>query len=430
MSSETLLPDNTERTPQHRNTASVIEHSSPYFDAAHFEGLMAIYGRPLAGRKVELSPGSDERRTVVDFVRCSYLGLDNHPKIVAGAIEALEDYGTLHWSCARTRLNFSMMEDLEASLSDLFNARVITYSTVLAANMGALPIIASGQLTGGIKPVMAFDRFAHTTLAFHKAAVATETEVVTVGHNDMDALEELCRSRKAVAYICDGVYSMGGCSSIGRLLQLQQQYGLFLYIDDAHGISIFGANGEGFARSRIDGTLGNRTIIAASLGKGFGASGGLLMLGTARQEEIFRRYAVAHAFSASVNVAAIGAALASQALHRTRELAELQRTLQERVTLFDSLVETDQKGSELPIRTVELGNELIAIGAARYLLDQGFYTSAIFFPTVAKGRAGLRICVTAGHSPDDIKAVCAALRAVKKEASTHDSHLRSLNPRV
>ena len=393
-----------------RNTASLIEYAQTHFDAAHFQGLMAIYGRPLEDRAVALA--HDSGRRVVDFVRCSYLGLDNNPQIVAGAIEALKEYGALHWSCARTRLNFSILGDLEAGLAELFGARVITYTTVLAANMSALPLIASGHLTGGIKPVMVFDRLAHATLAYHKGTIAAETRVETIGHNDLAALETLCQTNDSVAFICDGVYSMGGSADIGQLRWLQERYGLFLYIDDAHGVSIFGKQGEGFARSQIDGPLAERTIIAASLGKGFGASGGLIMLGTARQEELFRRFAVAHAFSASLNVAAIGAALASQKLHRTNELGKLQQTLRERLALFDDLVRTEQRGSPLPIRTVEIGNELKAIAAARALLDRGFYTSAIFFPTVAKGRAGLRLCPTAGHSDDEIRALGGVLHDV------------------
>jgi 7-keto-8-aminopelargonate synthetase-like enzyme len=393
-----------------RNTASLIQYAQSHFDAAHFQGLMAIYGRPLENRAVALT--NDRGRRVVDFVRCSYLGLDNHPQVVAGAVDALKDYGALHWSCARTRLNFSILGDLEAALSELFDARVITYTTVLAANMSALPLIASGHLTGGVKPLMVFDRFAHATLAFHKGTIAAETRVETIAHNDLDALETLCRANESVAFVCDGVYSMGGSADIEDLRRLQDRYGLFLYIDDAHGVSIFGKHGEGFARSQMSGHLGERTIIAASLGKGFGASGGLIMLGTARQEELFRRFAVAHAFSASLNVAAIGAARASQQLHLTQELTELQQGLRSRIALFDSLVPTGQQGSPLPIRTVEIGDEMTAIEAARALLNRGFYTSAIFFPTVARGRAGLRLCPTAGHSEDDIRAVGTAIQDV------------------
>src|SRR3546814_9879214 len=88
------------------------------------------------------------------------------------------------------------------------------------------------------------------SLAYHKPVVAAETEVVTVDHNDLSALERLCEAKGCVAYICDGVYSMGGEAPLQALMRLQERYNLFLYIDDAHGISILGAQGEGFARGQ------------------------------------------------------------------------------------------------------------------------------------------------------------------------------------
>jgi 8-amino-7-oxononanoate synthase len=399
-----------------RNTASLINRSRAHFDAAQRRGLMNVHCRSAVGRTIEITRGANERRTVVDFVRCSYLGLDNHPAIVAGAIDAIQRYGSLHWSCARTRLNFGIIGDLEDQLSELFDARVITYSTVMVANMGALPIIASGHLTGDQKPLMVFDRIAHASLAFHKPVVAEDTAVETIAHNDLDALEALCRKNPCVAYICDGVYSMGGYAPIKELLWLQDKYGLFLYIDDAHGISLFGANGEGFARYQLPRELGDRTIIAASLGKGFGASGGMLMLGTAEQEFLFRSYSLPHAFSASPNVAAIGAALASAKIHASEELGQLQETLSKRIACFDERVETAQRGAPLPIRMIRVGDEFAGIDAAADLLDDGFYTSATFFPTVARGAASIRICLTAGHSIADLEKLCARLRVL--EAST------------
>jgi 8-amino-7-oxononanoate synthase len=392
-----------------RNTSSMIAKTRQHFDVAHERGLMAVHGISGEGRKVRISSPNFDDASVVDFVRCSYLGLDNHPSVVAGAVAAINRYGSLHWSCARTRLNFVGIRDLEGELSRLFDVRAITYSSVMVANMGALPLLASGTLTQGRKPTMIFDQNAHISLSFHKPVVAEETRVGTIAHNDLDALEQICRSQADVAYICDGVYSMGGHAQIGDLLWLQQKYGLFLYIDDAHGISLFGAHGEGFARSQMHGELGDRTIIAASLGKGFGASGGMLMLGTEEQENLFRRYAVAHAFSASPNLAAVGAAMASAALHETEELGELQQKLAARISQFDKRIITVQRGDRLPIRTLIVGDEFKAMEMCATLLDRGFYTSVIFFPTVARGQAGLRICPTATHTIGEIEALCEAI---------------------
>ncbi|MCK1679372.1 aminotransferase class I/II-fold pyridoxal phosphate-dependent enzyme [Bradyrhizobium sp. 147] len=390
-----------------RNTAYVINKSRPFFDAAHTAGLMAVQGRSTAGRAFALGTGPlDDRREIIDFVRCSYLGLDNHPMIVAGAIDAIEAHRSLHWSCARTRLNFDLLAELEANLSDMFRARVIAFSTVMLANLGTMPILASGVLTGDAKPVVAFDRHAHLSLAYHKPVVADETRVETIAHNDIDALESLCRKHPVVAYVCDGVYSMGGNAPIKELRELQERYNLFLYIDDAHGISIFGRQGEGFARTQFPDVLGDRTIIAASLAKGFGASGGMLMLGTAEQEALFRRYSIPYAFSVAPNLAAVGAALGACKIHRSPELGERQRQLGQRIKVFDGRIATIEQGSSLPIRMVSIGSEAKAVAVARELLDAGFYTSVIFFPTVAQGNAGIRVCLTADHDVGDIERLC------------------------
>jgi 7-keto-8-aminopelargonate synthetase-like enzyme len=77
-----------------------------------------------------------------------------------------------------------------------------------------------------------------------KAACADETQVMTVPHNDMEALEEICREHEAVAYICDSVYSTGGTvAPIRELMRLQAEYGLFLYFDEAHSTSVVGQTG-------------------------------------------------------------------------------------------------------------------------------------------------------------------------------------------
>ncbi|NRP76119.1 8-amino-7-oxononanoate synthase [Ensifer psoraleae] len=406
-------------TGRFRNTTYVINESRPYFDAAHANDLMAVQGRSTTGRTVILGNGPlDSRPEVIDYVRCSYLGLDNHPMVVAGAIEAIEAHRSLHWSCARTRLNFDLLAELEAILSKMFCARVLAFSSVMLANLGAMPILASGQLTGGRKPVVVFDRIAHISLAYHKPMVADETRVETIAHNDIDALDRLCRENPVVAYVCDGVYSMGGNAPIKELRQLQERYGLFLYIDDAHGISLFGRQGQGFARAQFPQVLGDRTIIAASLGKGFGASGGILMLGTAGQETLFRRYSIPHAFSAAANLASVGAALGSCKIHRSAELGQRQRRLGQRIELFDRRVTTAEQGNSLPIRMIAIGSEAKAIGIARQLLEGGFYTSVTFFPTVGQGKAGIRVCITADHEVSDIERLCD--RILEKVTDTTD----------
>lgn len=381
--------------------------SSPHIDGAHLARLMAVHENSMTGRTIAWAKGPlDSRPQAIDFVRCSYLGLDNHPVIVAGAIEAIEAQRSLHFSCARTQLSFDLLGELEETLSEMFRARVLTFSSGMLANLGAISILASGQLTDGRKPVVVFDGSVHVSLAYHKPVVAEETRVETIAHNDIDALERLCRENPVVAYVCDGVYSMGGYSPIKELRQLQERYGLFLYIDDAQGISIFGRQGEGFARSQFPQALGNKTIIAASLAKGFGASGGVLMFGAADHEALFRRCSIPYAFSVAPNLAVAGAALGSCKIHRSAELGQRQRRLAQRIDLFDRRVATAQQGNSLPIRMIAIGSKANASAVARELLDSGFYTFATCFPTVEERNAGIRVCITAEHEVRDIERLC------------------------
>src|SRR3546814_11661977 len=132
-------------------------------------------------------------------------------------------------------------------------------------------------------------------------------------------------------------------------MRLQERYNLFLYIDDAHGISILGAQGEGFARGQLPDELGPRTIVAPALGKGFGAYGGVLMLGSREQEDVVRRYAQPYDFSAAPNLAAVGPPLASSAIHTSQELPLLKACLHHRIDTSDHRIHTPQPGTTLPI---------------------------------------------------------------------------------
>lgn len=386
---------------------------------------MDVYGRSAYGRSMILERGNYAGRAVIDFVRCSYLGLNNHPEVIEGALAAVEHYGSLHWSCARTGLNFGLIGDLEEDLSDLFDARVIAYSSVLAANIGALPLIASGHFTGGREPLIAFDRLAHATLAFHKSVVAEETRVVTIPHNQLDELERLCQQNDVVAYICDGVYSMGGAAPVVMLSGLQERYGLFLYIDDASGISLFSQRGEGYARSQLQGPLDDRTMIAASLGKwerircvwwpthvGYRAPG-----------SPFPKFCDS---ACVLSVGQPGRCGSRVGIWATAPHVRARRSSAQALGQCAAvrLLPTAQKGERLPIRVVEIGDEQEVISAGRVLLEAGFYVSVIFFPTVSRGKAGLRICLTASHSDDEVGQIARAVLKILTRSSALEGALR------
>ena len=352
----------------------------------------------------------DADRSFVDFSRCSYTGLGSDPRLLQGAHRCLHEMGSLHWPVARTRLEPRPLRELEERLGSIFRARVITYSSVSLASASVLPVLASGVLFGDSPPLVLVDERAHASIQALKPTLADETEVRTVRHEDWDSIEQQCRERQAL-YVCDGVWSMGGGVDISRLRALQERWGLALYIDDAHGVSIRGGRGEGYARTLLASEPAATTFVVTSLSKGFGASGAALLVFGEREEQLLRRFSLASAFSHPLNAAALGAALASAEIHLSDELRGVQSRLQQRIRAFDQRVSTRWRGDGLPIRRIDTESVEMSLDVASALLEAGLFASPVFFPTVPKKEPGLRVCLSAAHDPSDIQKLADVLLA-------------------
>lgn len=345
------------------------------------------------------------QRSFHHFCTTSYLGLDYHNAILNGAISAIRETGTLRIANSKNRCKLAILDQFEQELSLLFNANCLSTLSCSSASSGILPLLASGVLTDNKPPCMVFDKFSHYSMNHLKPSCADETEVITAPHNDMNYLEDVCKKQRKVAYIADGVYSMGGLADIENILYLHDKYGMFLYLDDSHSLSALGENGKGYIRSKM-GPLDENTIIVASLAKSFGGSGGLVMFGDSKHQKLVHRYGGPSNWSQSLNVAAIGAGLASIKIHHTQELVTLQHKLQKNIHHFDANIETEQSGSPTAIRLIRCGPASLANRAAAYLADNGFFTSAVFFPVVPQGKAAIRVTLRADMGYEVIEQFC------------------------
>ena len=395
--------------PAHRfrNNDTSVGVGNAFWDASERQGL--------AGIVAELADGvlqSTSGHTFVNFSCCSYLDLDSHPQVIEGAITALRRYGVLDHCIPRSRVQLPALLELEASLGELFDADVVSAISASAASAGLLPLIASGHVGTGTRPLMIFDRNCHVSMAQAKPVCADETEVATCAHLDLNFIEDRCKEYKQVWYVCDGSDSLGGYAPVEELGGLQDRYGLRVYYDDSHSVSAFGPRGIGHVRSRSP-VRDERTAVVTTLNKAFGTSGAALLLNGYRKEtlQIIERFGGALSYSQPLNIAAVGAGLASADIHRTAELTTLQKRLQDRIALFDAHVHTAQAGSTYPIRLVPVDDATV-VDAGRRVFDRGFYVSPVFFPIVARGTAGLRVMMRAGHTDDQIEALCAVLTEV------------------
>ncbi len=356
------------------------------------------------GRKVALT----QREWVTEWINCSYLGIDTRADVIARGKQVMDEWG-VHLCCARSRFSIGPLEQLEEGLSSLWGGRAITFPSVTTAHMSTMPLIAS-RLGGRV--TFLYDKLAHASMQFLRPILAAEHRVETLPHNDLQALEIAVKAAHergdAAVYVADGVYSMGGLCPIEDVLALTKRLDFSVYIDDAHGTSIFGDKGEGTVLARLGGVVPENVMLTFSLSKGYGCNGGGVLLPDREAERLVRTFGMTYAFSAPLDFAVVGAALASLELHERGEVKALQAELRRKVALYDSLVGRALPFS--PIRMIEVGDEQRAIELADALKARGHFVSVTFFPIVARGNAMLRLCLGVGHSDDDVRSVVSHLR--------------------
>ncbi|MFI5779017.1 aminotransferase class I/II-fold pyridoxal phosphate-dependent enzyme [Nocardia sp. NPDC051570] len=403
-------------TNAYRNNDKLVGIGNAFWDLSERNGIAGIAahldvdtGLLRTEPGLEFVPAGHE---FIDFSCCSYLDLDSHPRVIEGGIDALRRYKVLDHCIARSRVQIPAMLELEASLGELFGATVVCSIAASTATFGLLPLIASGHLGNGIRPLMIFDRYAHISMANLKPVCADETEVVTSPHHDLDFIEDACKTYARVAYVCDGSDSLGGYAPVAELAELQDKYGLLVYYDDSHSLSAYGERGMGYVRSHSP-VRDDRTIVVMTLNKAFGTSGAAIVLdGYSKHTlRIIERFGGALNYSQLLNTAACGAGLASAEIHRTAELTDLQQRLYRNIALFDSLIPTAQAGSTYPIRLVPMSDSTV-VEAGRTVFEAGFYVSPVFFPIVPRGTAGLRVMLRAGQTEEQIRRLCAVLAQI------------------
>ena len=384
------------------NTARTIELGNASWELAQESGL--------TDRSVVHCPSNRLRdqdgHVFMNMCSCSYLGLETDERLSQRAARYVLDSGTVNLPTSRIRIRLRELDELEDALSSHFTCQAFTATSCSAGIVATLPLLAAGIFTNGVRPYLIFDKHAHFALNQMKAVCGDETQVATCAHNDVQFIEDMCKRHRQVAYVADGAYSMGGSAPVKQLLALQEKYGLFLYFDDSHSLSACGKKGEGIVRGLMP-EINNRTILVYSLAKAFAANGGgIFMSRQASYLKEFRRFGGPMSYSQYLNPAAIGAAMASLEIHRGAELETLQCRLADNINLFDQLVPTEYAGTPSPIRVMPMASPDMAVKVSEAVFQQGYYTSAVFFPIVARDKSGLRVMLRADMTELDIRSFC------------------------
>ncbi|MEJ2275151.1 MAG: glycine C-acetyltransferase [Woeseiaceae bacterium] len=355
-------------------------------------------------------------REVLNLCANNYLGLANHPEVIAAAHKALDEYGygmaSVRFICGTQTIHKALEERISAFLG---TEDTILYPSCFDAN-------------GGLFETLLGPDDAVISDALNHASIIDGIRLCKAGryryaNNDMNDLRvqlEAARDANARLVVTDGVFSMDGTiADLGAICDLADEYDALTMIDDCHATGFLGENGRGTHEYR--GVMGRIDIITGTLGKALGgASGGY----TSGRKEIIgwlRQRSRPYLFSNSV--APMIAAASIAVLDLLERDNSLQEALHENAKYFRAKMTErgfDLKPGEHPIIPVMLGDARLATQMADRLLERGIYVIGFSYPVVPKGEARIRTQMSAGITRDQLDAAIDAFTEVGRELGIID----------
>ena len=350
-------------------------------------------------------------KRVLNFCSNNYLGLANHPRVIAAAQNAMQQYG-LGPAAVRTIAGTMdlhlQLEQRMASFKGVEDA--ITFQSGFSANLAAIPALVGKQ------DRIFSDELNHASIIDGcRLSGATITRYAHADPSDLAAkIKEHAGSYRRGLIITDGVFSMDGdYPPLDKIAEIAEAHDLMLMVDDAHGEGVLGEGGRGIVdhfklHGRVDVEVG-------TFSKAFGVVGGVVA-GNARIIEWLRQRGRPFLFSSAVTVPDVAATLA--AIDILEESTELVDRLWANADFFKREMQAlgfDTGKTMTPITPVMLGEATLARQFSRRLFEEGVFAMALGFPTVPVGLARIRVMLSATHSEEDLQQALAAFAKVGKE---------------
>lgn len=339
----------------------------------------------------------DEKR-VLNFCSNNYLGLANHPRVVQSAREAVEKFGVGPAAVRTIAGTMSLHVTLEERLAAFKGVdSAITFQSGFTANLGTIPALVG-------KPDVIFsDELNHASII--DGCRLSGAKIVRYAHCDSEDLERALSEQRAnyprALVVTDGVFSMDGdVAPLDKIYDVSEKHEAILMVDDAHGEGVLGRGGRGI----VDhfGLHGKVDVEIGTLSKAFGVVGGV-MAGNPTIVEWLRQRGRPFLFSSAMTVPDTAACLA--ALDILEESTELVDRLWDNTRYFKEEMNRlgfDTGQSATPITPVMLGDAPLAQRFSRQLFDQSVFAMAIGFPTVPRGKARIRVMISAAHTRSDL----------------------------
>ena len=351
----------------------------------------------------------DGKKTL-NFCSNNYLGLANHPLLTYAAKSAINIYGigpTAVRSIAGTMDLHVQLEERLAAFKGVEAA--ITFQSGFNANIATLPALV------GKEDVIFSDELNHASII--DGSRLSGAKIIRYSHNDPSDLKRQLSEHRAsfpkALVVTDGVFSMDGdIAPLAEIYEVTRNFDAILMVDDAHGEGVLGRGGRGI----VDhfGLHGKVDIEVGTLSKAFGVVGGVVA-GNALVVEWLRQRGRPFLFSSAMTAPDTAACLA--AVNLLEGSTELVEKLWENTHYFKAEMQRlgfDIGKSVTPITPVMLGEAPLAQEFSRSLFENGVFAMAIGFPTVPKGKARIRVMISASHSRSDLDKGLEAFQKVGK----------------
>ena len=348
----------------------------------------------------------------LNFCSNNYLGLGNDPRLKEAAKKAIDRWGVGPGAVRTIAGTMDFHLELEARLAKFKNVEAtISFQSGFTANLATIPALV------GKNDLIFSDELNHASII--DGCRLSRAKIIPYKHNDVDDLRRVIAEytpfEKALL-VTDGVFSMDGdLAPLDKLADVAEEHNLIFMVDDAHGEGVMGYGGRGIVdhfkvHNRVDVEIG-------TLSKAFGVVGGYVA-GKKIIVDWLRQRGRPFLFSSAVTPADAAACIA--AVDVLEESTVLVDKLWDNARYFKAGMQAlgyDIGHSETPITPVMLGEATLAQQVSRRLFEEGVFGTAIAFPTVPKGKARIRVMLSAAHDQKDLDEALAIFKKVGQDLS-------------
>ncbi len=355
----------------------------------------------------------EDGQTVLNFCANNYLGLSNHPEIIAAAHEGLDRWGyglsSVRFICGTQAIHRQLEEELSAFLG---TEDTILYASCFDANGGLFETLL------GPEDAVISDQLNHASII--DGIRLCKAKRFRYANNDMSDLERQLQQADAAGarnklITSDGVFSMDGyIARLDAICELADRYGAIVHFDDCHATGFLGAEGRGTHEFR--GVIDRIDLTTGTLGKAMGGASGGYTSGRKELIELLRQRSRPYLFSNSLAPPIVTASL--RALEIVKRSTDLRERLQQNTQRFRQGMQAhgfDLLPGEHPIVPVMLYDARRAAEMAERLLQKGVYVVGFSYPVVPQNQARIRTQISAAHTEADIDFAVEAFAAVMKE---------------